>query len=77
MTTATWGLVLILLGWVFQLFKSMRGSKQINSTFLVLYALGTLMLSVDGIGGGNITISALLNVGALFLALLTWAQIKR
>jgi hypothetical protein len=42
------GLVLIVIGWVLQVFFTYKGDKEINLLFLICYALGTLVLAMGG-----------------------------
>lgn len=53
------GLILVLLAWIYQLFKVMSGNKQIQSIFVGLYVLGVVLLTYDGIIGQLTTMAAL------------------
>jgi len=76
MSAMLWGLVLVVLAWVVQFFASLKNQKQIQPSFLVLYALGSLLLVVDAFGGGILTTQGLLHIGVLFLVLLVWFKSK-
>jgi len=76
MSILVWGMILIVVAWLFQLFSSMRGKRDLQPSFLILYSLGVLLFVVDGFSGG-VTSEGLLNVAALFLALLVWFKVKR
>lgn len=53
------GLVLVILAWVYQLFKVMSGSRQIDPVFVGIYVLGVVILTYDGIVGQLTTMAAL------------------
>jgi len=63
------GLILIVVGWLVQLYRVFAGTKQISRGFLVLYVVGVLLLVIDGFRA-SIGASAWLNLIALILAFL-------
>lgn len=69
------GLVFLVFAWLVQFFASLKNQKHIQPSFLVLYALGSLLLVVEEFSGG-LSASGLLNIGILFLVLLVWFKSK-
>ena len=54
------GLALVILGWVIQLHRSAIQKKPgLSPFFLLVYAIGTIVLTVGGFLGGDITTAAL------------------
>ncbi|MFA6304413.1 MAG: hypothetical protein WCV73_02570 [Patescibacteria group bacterium] len=45
---ANLGLILIILGWLYQLSWILKSQKEIQTGFLTLYGLGVLLLIIDG-----------------------------
>lgn len=62
------GLILIVIGWAFQLLYAFQEGKKINKIMLVFYALGLILLVYDSFKN-NLTWIALLNLIALILVL--------
>lgn len=69
------GLVVIVLAWLLQLQVSLRGGKRIDKQFLMLYSLGALLLTLEGFTG-TVSTAGLLNLAALFLAVLVWLKTR-
>ena len=42
------GLALIVIGWIIQLVYAFKGKKEIQPRFIIAYAVGVLLLVVDG-----------------------------
>ncbi len=69
------GLVLIIAGWFIQ-FSRMKKSKEIRKEFVITYAIGVLLLVIDGFRSGIPTL-ALLNLVSLVGAALVLGKIKK
>lgn len=67
-TLSTVGLVCVVLAWGYQLVRLMQGSTRIQTVFVALYALGVLILVIDGFSAGFIS-GTVLNLASLVLAL--------
>lgn len=63
------GLILIVVGWLVQLYRVFAGAKQISRGFLVLYIIGVLLLVIDAFREG-LGASAWLNLIALVISFL-------
>lgn len=75
MQTAAIGLSIIIIGWIVQFFYVMRGRKEINASFLVLYAIGCAILAFDGFTN-NLTTIGLLNMGCMITTLMVLLKIS-
>ena len=63
----TIGLTLIAIGWIFQFSSVLQGNKEIKRFFVVFYALGVLLLVIDGYMN-KLTTMASLNLITLLLS---------
>jgi hypothetical protein len=61
---STIGLVLIVAGWLVQLYFVMKGFRTIQPLLLLFYGIGVVILIIDGISAG-ITTGALLNTAVV------------
>jgi membrane-bound ClpP family serine protease len=62
------GLVLIIFAWIFQFVKMVKNGKTIRPAFVALYAVGVLLLVIDGFMSG-FTVLASLNLVSFVAAL--------
>ncbi|MDO8557432.1 MAG: hypothetical protein Q7R98_03130 [Candidatus Jorgensenbacteria bacterium] len=69
------GLVLISLGWFYQLFKLKRG-KAISPVFVIIYIIGVILLIADGIQSNLIELAGL-NALSLAAALAVFLTITK
>ena len=67
------GLVLIIIGWTFQLLSK---EKNIQIPFILAYCLGVILLAVDGFNSG-LTILALLNTISFVVAFAVFMKIRK
>lgn len=66
------GMIIIIISWIVQIISVSKGKKQILSSFLVLQALGILLLVVsDFITNSNISILGILNILSVLGALIS------
>lgn len=63
----TIGLTLIAIGWILQFSSVLQGNKEIKRFFVVFYALGVLLLVIDGYMN-KLTTMASLNLITLLLS---------
>lgn len=70
------GLGVIILAWMFQFVKIAFGSKNIQPAFVGIYAVGVLLLVVDGFMSGLNEIASF-NLASLVVALLTFMLILK
>ena len=70
------GLILIIIGLIFQLKFSWKGKKEIKKEFLYFYALGVLLLVIDGFMN-KLSSLAILNLGSLIVAIIILLRLKR
>jgi len=69
------GLLLIVVAWIFQVARLLRGQKETHIIFFSLYSLGLLLLVIKGFNFGPIT-QSYLNMAALALSTLSIVLIK-
>ena len=69
------GLSLVVIGWLVQLVK-MKKDKKINKYFVILYALGVLVLVYDGFNSG-LTNLAIANLISLIVSILVLVKILK
>lgn len=67
------GLVLIVIGWGYQLFSK---KKEIQVPFVLAYCLGVILLAVDGFTSGLTTI-AILNTISFVVAFTVFIKIRK
>lgn len=67
------GLSLVVIGWLVQLVK-MKKDKKINKYFIILYALGVLVLVYDGFNSG-LTNLAIANLVSLVVSVLVLIKV--
>jgi hypothetical protein len=72
------GLIIIVLAWVMQLSVLIKDkkSRKISKSFILLYALGALILVYDGFMGGAIGL-AIVNLLTVVLAIIILIIIKK
>lgn len=70
------GLGLIILAWAYQLLMVVRGRRNITPLFAGVYALGALLLVIDGFSAG-LTSLAYLNLATLALSAAVFALLMR
>lgn len=63
------GLTLIVAGWLYQLFSVMQKKKEIKTLFILIYAAGVLLLTVDGFEN-KMTETASLNLISFIVSVL-------
>lgn len=56
---AVFGLTIIVLGWLIQLFSVMQKIKEIRVTFVLAYIVGVALLVIDGFQSGMTELAAL------------------
>lgn len=69
-------LVLISAGWAIQLTTTNKKSASLNSSFLTLYVIGTLMLSFNALGNRYIAVALLNLTSAAVAAAIMFRQQK-
>jgi len=69
------GLVLIIIGWLVQVSASWKGSPKIKREFVLVYAVGVLVLVVDSYLAGSMLLAGLDFVSAS-TALLLFSRLK-
>lgn len=69
------GLILVIIGWLFQLVK-MKKDKKINKYFIILYALGVLVLVYDSFTSG-LTNLAIANLVSLLVSILVLVKVMK
>lgn len=69
------GLVVIFLGWMYQLF-CLKRSKMLSPIFVVVYIIGVIMLIADGLRSGLIELAGL-NTLTLAAALAVFLTITK
>ena len=69
------GLALIVIGWIIQLVYAFKGKKEIQPRFIIAYAVGVLLLVVDGFICEAITIASL-NLICLVVAAVVLFKVK-
>lgn len=66
------GLIIIIVAWAFQL----RGkAKVLKKEFVIIYAIGVLLLAIDGFSSGLYEL-AILNLASFSAALLVFLRLK-
>jgi hypothetical protein len=73
MTTA--GLTLIIIGWGLQLSAVLQKNNKIQSSFIIFYSLGALLLVIDGFTN-QLTSLALLNLLSFLVASAVWYKLN-
>jgi hypothetical protein len=74
---ATVALILIVLGWVLQLYYSAsRKIFALSFKTVVLYVIGCILLVIDALGKGSLSLT-ILNLGAAVLAFLAGYYAKK
>jgi len=69
------GLSIVIIGWLVQLVK-MKKDKKINKYFVMIYALGVLVLVYDGFASG-LTNLAIANLVSLVVSILVLAKVMK
>jgi len=69
------GLSLVVIGWLVQLVK-MKKDKKINKYFVMIYALGVLVLVYDGFTSG-LTNLAIANIASLIVSVLVLVKVMK
>lgn len=69
------GLTLVIIGWLVQLLM-MKKDKKINRYFIILYALGVLVLVYDGFNSG-LTNLAIANLVSLAVSVLVLVKVMK
>ncbi len=71
------GLFLIAAGWIIQLYSIIKGNKDINVNFLILYLIGAILLFINDLLAGSL-ITGLLNViSAIIPLIIVFLLIKK
>jgi hypothetical protein len=69
------GLLIIAIGWILQFNSMSKKKKEVKNNFVLAYAVGVIMLIVDGYQGGLYDL-AVLNAVALIAALAVYTKLK-
>ena len=69
------GLSIVIIGWLVQLVK-MKKDKKINKYFVMIYALGVLVLVYDGFTAG-LTNLAIANLVSLVVSILVLVKVMK
>jgi len=73
---ATLGLILILIGWLIQLYFVWKGDRSIQPLLLLCYGAGVAILIIDGLAAG-MTVGALLNLAVVVIVIGVGVRIIR
>lgn len=77
MNIFTIGLLLIIASWIFQIYKTLiEKDRDISPAFLLLYALGSSLLSIGYFMGNDVT-SGMLNIGCATPAAILLITLKK
>jgi len=68
---------MIMLGWVWQLAAVMKGKRQIQLGFLLLYAIGVLMLIWNRLGSGSLSLSDWLELADIVIVVILMFKLKK
>lgn len=75
MTLSVIGLLIIVAAWGLQFLSVSKKNKSLNPVFLIIYAIGAVLLTIDGFNTG-LNQMAVLNLVAVLFAFLTLNKIK-
>jgi hypothetical protein len=70
------GISVIIVAWILQLASSWNGSKEIKKRFIILYAVGSALLVIDGQWINEDSAIAFVNVLCMLLACLVLIKIS-
>jgi CDP-diglyceride synthetase len=68
------GLSLIIIAWVLQLLATMKGSKNIQPSFILFYLIGVVFLVIDGFMAG-LNDNAFLNLISVLVSLAVFVRL--